>query len=225
MPFVIGQLPPGAPVDRLVVAIARALVLYGDPSMTFVVYRPRPGAASRIGLGQAPNLIRAASHPAALDRVLDELMRHAHRDHEGAAQYRASEVSQELLIYLQSEAPPEHVLALTSAVTLPSGELCHIPLMDMKVSPVTTAASTIQRIGIALGLDHGAVVTSGQSFHFYGFELFTTERWVTFMAHALLAQPFVDTRYVAHRILAGQAVLRLTTCTLKPHLPTLALNY
>jgi len=57
---------------------------------------------------------------------------------------------------------------------------------------------------------NGVVVDSGKSYHFLGASILTSDEWIRFMGRALLFAPFIDTRFIGHRLLDGECTLRLT---------------
>jgi hypothetical protein len=57
------------------------------------------------------------------------------------------------------------------------------------------------------------------SFHYYGFELLTQDKWIEFLAGCLLLAPFTDSRYIAHRLAEGVADLRITNSDEKKTIP------
>jgi hypothetical protein len=224
----VAPIPNGTSAIDLVSQIAIALsVVPGQPCLEFIWYRPRQGAAERLGIktDDAASLLNETRDPASLSRVVTELMSHQPRDHASTFSLNAADAGARGLDGPRQNLAPDMVIGITSRVVTEDGLIRHLPLMDMKVPPGPGMAEAVRDIAHAMGLDHGAVVESGRSYHLYGFQLIDPAEWVSFTARALLAQPFVDTRYVAHRLLAGRAVLRLTTSALKPVEPTVTLVF
>jgi hypothetical protein len=60
-----------------------------------------------------------------------------------------------------------------------------------------------------LGQRRGVLLNSGNWYHYYGFELLSPARSKTVRGGGPVAAPLVDARYIAHRMLAGKASLRL----------------
>jgi hypothetical protein len=134
---------------------------------------------------------------------------------------RAAQLDRSYLDTILRNVPKGSVLAICSKCTDRDGREMHIPLLDLACPQ---SPENEQVVGAALGILHapgGMVLDSGRSYHFYGNALLGVDEWRRFMARALLLHPFIDSRYVAHRLLAGQAVLRISTCASKPVEPRL----
>src|SRR5213075_183801 len=67
-----------------------------------------------------------------------------------------------------------------------------IPMMDFRCTPSASNLDRIQRALRALGQSAGAVLASGRSYHFYGFQLLPPNEWSDFLARCLLLAPLVD---------------------------------
>lgn len=108
---------------------------------------------------------------------------------------------------------PRSSLALSSRVTVASGEERHLTLMDFQcpVRPGTLPA-VITALE-AIGEETGVVVESGRSYHYYGSRLLTIDEWRTFLGRCLLLSPLTDTRYIGHRLIAGETSLRIAADT------------
>lgn len=118
----------------------------------------------------------------------------------------------------------DQVLALCSPVQKEGSAGSHLPLMDFRCPPAEadlrylTVAMT--KVMVDFDLKEGAILDSGRSYHFYGFQSLSGSKWRAFMAKCLLLAPYTDARYIGHRLLSGEAWLRLSTMTLKPKEPT-----
>lgn len=115
--------------------------------------------------------------------------------------------------------PSDGVLALCSTCINVDGLVKHIPMMDFRCKPT---ASNLKKIRIALaelGQKRGAILQSGRSYHYYGFDLLNQEDWVKFLAKCLLLAPIADARYIAHRLIEGIGALRITASETKPETP------
>ncbi len=107
------------------------------------------------------------------------------------------------------QVPEGNALAVCSKVRLLTGESMHVPMMDFSCPCSDGNARAVAKMLKIIGQDEGILVESGRSYHFYGISLLTQERWIDFMAKAMLFAPFVDPRYVAHRLADGQCRLRI----------------
>lgn len=101
-------------------------------------------------------------------------------------------------------------LAFHSVLRLGKREL-HIPMVDFSatsIEPQPVVDWANRYLGITLQL-----FDSGRSFHGYGNELIPRSKWIKLMGLLLLSNipnkpPFVDARWVGHRLLAGYSALR-----------------
>jgi len=109
-------------------------------------------------------------------------------------------------------------LALCSEVRVLEGYTAHIPMLDFVCerdeANKATISAMLQLIGQA-----GVIAHSGNSYHFYGVSLLTFDEWTRFMGQALLLAPFVDARFIAHRLLDGESRLRIFAKTKQPNVP------
>lgn len=132
---------------------------------------------------------------------------------------RADELADGALQRLVDRVPDEHVLALDSRCTLRDGTRAHLPLMDFRMLPRSADVAHVVAAVRAVGQRRGAVLHSGRSYHFYGVDPLSQEQWQQFCARCLLLSPLTDARYIAHRLLAGAAALRITSAPRKPNIP------
>lgn len=118
--------------------------------------------------------------------------------------------------------PSGHVLALCSLCKLQDGSLGHIPMMDFHCPPNACHLQLIQAALARLGQRKGAILESGRSYHYYGFQVLTDQEWRSFLGACLLLMPYTDTRYIAHRLISGACVLRITETERKRYVPRIA---
>lgn len=106
-----------------------------------------------------------------------------------------------------------HVVALTSAITLRSGEVLHLPMLDFaSKSRRPSAREAVEHAAGALRVP-GFLVESGQSYHFYGQVLVDASALRTFLTRAILLAPVADSRWVAHQLLEQTCSLRISPTT------------
>jgi hypothetical protein len=110
---------------------------------------------------------------------------------------------------IAARVPEGNALAVCSKVRLQTGESMHVPMMDFACPCSDGNARAVAKMLKIIGQDEGIIAESGRSYHFYGISLLTHERWIDFMAKAMLFAPYVDPRYVAHRLADGQCRLRI----------------
>src|SRR5947208_2355583 len=110
-------------------------------------------------------------------------------------------------------------LALCSRCKLVGGSIVHIPMMDFRCHP---NPQNLKRLRIALKKlrqRRGAILSSGESFHYCGFDLLTERKWIEFFAGALLLAPLTDSRYIGHRLAEHVASLRISSSAGKETIP------
>jgi hypothetical protein len=100
-------------------------------------------------------------------------------------------------------------LVVSSRVQLRTGDTAHIPMLDFRCPYSPANAEAVRKILKLLGQTCGILVRSGYSYHYYGVELLSPRDWTAFLAKALLFAPFVDPRYVAHRLADGECRLKV----------------
>jgi len=114
----------------------------------------------------------------------------------------------------------EHVLAVLSKVVFKHNETFHLPLMDFseRSAGLENNLTMILCFLEQAGYGNGVVLSSGRSFHYYGNCLMNERVWRIFLGDCLLSG-LADPRYVGHNIKDGCATLRLSACSLRPHIP------
>lgn len=117
--------------------------------------------------------------------------------------------------HMLKSCPPGQELAFHGIVSLRNGSTLCLPLVDMatpKFSKVERFQEKIMMLNSSLG-QRMSWFSSGRSFHGYGSELLTERQWIKFMGLLLLvnrpsAEPWVDPRWIGHRLIAGYGALR-----------------
>lgn len=104
-----------------------------------------------------------------------------------------------------------NVISLCSIVTLESGELKHLALMNLHPDPGVGITALVGTICMVTSSMPGHVLSSGRYFHFYGADLLNAEEWIRFMAQFLMPTIVVSPRYIGHSLYRGYAALRITT--------------
>lgn len=121
-------------------------------------------------------------------------------------------LSREIASYVdkndQSRTIIHEALKIVSRVRTTEGYF-HIPLLDLDIPVEEGAPASIEEVAKNLGISSGAVLDSGRSYHFWGLQLLTVEDWYRFMYRALLLDR-IDRRWVGHRLIDGQANLRIS---------------
>lgn len=101
------------------------------------------------------------------------------------------------------------VRGLCSHIRLLDGSKAQLPLLDFQCAVNNKNGAAIVEAMKIMGQKRGALVTSGNSYHYYGFEPMRPEEWRHFMAYNILLAPLIDTRYLAHCLLEEMACLRI----------------
>lgn len=117
---------------------------------------------------------------------------------------------------LLSLAPDCRLSVHSYAVTSTAPRFLHIPLVDFKPPPSDKNLKAIREAMKAVGEKSGVILISGESYHYYGFELMEPHNWLKFMSRLLLLndpitkETLVDSRWVAHRLIDGFGALRIS---------------
>jgi hypothetical protein len=101
-------------------------------------------------------------------------------------------------------------LMLMSGVLMGDGSSRFIPMLDFRLSPDPFHCDVVEALVRAADVVPGAIVESGLSYHYYGFRLMKDHELLQFAHKALLMVPFVDARYLGHRLLGGELRLRIS---------------
>jgi len=205
--------------------------------LNFTKYKPRPGSDERLPTSDEvawraralasisknktlawKSFIIASSPTQRANGFIREALKHSAPKF---LRIPAGDLSQTRLEEERTRLSDDQVLALCSSCELLDGRARHIPMMDFMCVCSSTNLQKIKRALIELGQEKGAIVDSGRSYHFYGFDLMKQREWEKFLARCLLLYPLTDSRYIAHCLL-GDAVLRIThtKTEIKPREPT-----
>jgi hypothetical protein len=212
-------------------------------TITLAMYSPRPGVEQRVCAIAPPGVLKSVEKLKAVDPLvfeqvegLESILLAAYGTpqpvlFEMQSHDYAPEQRNELTIPVENisigaiqktvrELPEGHVLGLASICALEDGSEGHLPLLDFRLPISEGNVRLVRAAAESLGLEHGAICASGRSYHVYGFIVLSVEQWRDLMTRALLLAPLVDTRFIAHRMLAKRGVLRVSTCREKPTEPT-----
>ena len=100
--------------------------------------------------------------------------------------------------------------ALSSRMRLEDGRDVHIPLIDFDCSCSSRNLRYIAQALNVLDKTGGVILSSGQSYHYYGNSLLTLDEWPVYVARCFLLAPPVDARYLAHSLIEGEFSLRVS---------------
>lgn len=127
-------------------------------------------------------------------------------------------------VYVESlveACPPLHEIAFHSAVSCNTGEVKHLPMVDMATEDLGILAEVNDFL--VEGDFHGFVwYESGRSFHGYGSLFISHSEWILLMGKLLLCNPrsganIVDPRWIGHRLIGGYSALRWSKNTPQYH--------
>jgi hypothetical protein len=219
------------------------LLQHLDPiqSVTFVLYKPAPAFSERLRKISDPHtelhkkadqlnreygipfwdaLLSMEMKSGVLPKEYVELaiLHDSHPD-ERSIELAREEVSGEKLSAMIAEAGTKYGIAMSSRVRLRNDEWAHIPMLDFRCEVSERNRDVVKWALAALGQRAGAIVDSGRSFHFYGFNLLKVPEWIRFVSLASLFSPVVDGRYLAHRLADGACRLRITEAPRKVAAP------
>jgi hypothetical protein len=120
-------------------------------------------------------------------------------------------------------------LAIGSKVKMALGKIQHIPLMDFNVSKSPENTKLVIKRLKYIGFEHGWILETEKSYHYWGISLIPDEEWADFMGRSLLTsivhdraniQLIADTRYIGHSLRRGCNTIRLSTRADKTFRPT-----
>jgi hypothetical protein len=109
-----------------------------------------------------------------------------------------------------SSAPPDSMAVVTSAVDLRDGITKHIPMLDFRFAATNKNEQLVTATLRALGVLPGYLLSSGNSFHYYGARLLSADQLRAFLARALIYGPVVDKAWASHQLIEGYCALRIS---------------
>lgn len=206
----------GETASELVVAYRE--VLPEVSTFQFLAYAPTHGAPARLGSSGGGHLRSAlADSTLSPDDIAEQMLCHGRRH--GVSRVltvTSAELTRSWMHRELGTIGNDEVLAFTSRVTLRNRRVAHVPLMDFACERSDRHLDLLRSALPRIVQGPGALLDSGRSYHFYGAELLSPPAWRRFLAQAVLLAPLTDVRYVAHRLMDGECVLRLTSNRLKP---------
>jgi hypothetical protein len=165
-------------------------------SVTMTSYVPAPILAER--------LTKASALPLAPILFVREALKHR-----GYAS-PIEEYSTESLAGDFSASPQDGtVRGFCSRVHLRDGTEAQLPLLDFQCSVSDENTAALVEAATLMGQMRGALVASGRSYHYYGFDPLMEIEWRKFMARCVLLAPLIDARYLAHCMIENLACLRI----------------
>ncbi len=121
-----------------------------------------------------------------------------------------------LLNSLSSEA---ECLAFTSTLKIRrTRQIFYIPLMDFKCKICDENLVKIKDFLIKIGQKDGAILNSGESYHYYEAKLLSEREWLVFLGYCLLFD-YTDFHYIGHQLIDGCTILRISKSSQHPKIP------
>jgi hypothetical protein len=127
----------------------------------------------------------------------------------GTTVVQASELTRQIVDELGRDRLKGEIVVVLSKVELSNGRGAHVPMLDFALPRSSSNDKTVRAMLSRLGIP-GVVLSSGNSYHFYGLRLFSNATMRKFLGSALLLSPLIDHRWVAHQLIEGQCALRVS---------------
>lgn len=100
-------------------------------------------------------------------------------------------------------------VALNSKVTLSDGSEMHIVMLDFKTPVGAFGLEIVKRVLAVFSL-RGAILDSGKSYHFIGYDLVSEHALINILAKFIMMDPVSDKAWAAHQIIERSASLRIS---------------
>jgi hypothetical protein len=227
------------PVTQFVQDVCRAMPMISE--LRFRSYLPGSGLSQRLSEGDVipvEVLNRAKAEAAAIGAslwdvvarsmvangaplsrtLLVEALTHEHDERERTSVLSRPEILDGGIDSICSTLSATEGLALCSQLRVHEGYALHLPMLDFAVRPSPTALAVVEEM-LKIINQAGAIVNSGNSYHFIGVSLLTADEWVRFIGQSLLLAPFIDARFLGHRLYDGECRLRMFAPNKSPKVP------
>ena len=152
--------------------------------------------------------------------VFVEALAHHHSDLERTFILTRQEVLEGGIDFVQTRLDADEGLALCSELRILDGYAVHIPMLDFACATTEANRATISMMLDVIG-QTGVLANSGNSYHFIGISFLRGDEWIRFMGRALLLAPFVDVRFMGHRLFDGECRLRIFARHKAPQVPSI----
>lgn len=149
-------------------------------------------------------------------RFVHEALRH--RGYEGPVVELRVE---ELALALAGVPGVDEVRGVCSRVRLRDDTVAHLPLLDFQCEVSEACADAITAAMGRMRQRRGALLLSGRSYHYYGFDPLNPIGWRRFMSRTVLLTAMIDVRYVAHCLIEDLACLRVDSHVVHPVEPVI----
>jgi hypothetical protein len=198
----------------------------------FYIYKPHLGAAAQLVASgkEVPNLfaerkwqfekkvIEAVRNNSTHESHITNMLRHDPKESDSLICVEANDLETWLLKTLD-KIEEDEAIGWTSLCIDSVNKFCHLPMMDFSCDVSLQNLAFIKKAMEFMGEKKGIFVNSGNSYHYYGLSVIPTLQWHHFMTQCILLGPFTDVRYIAHRLLSGYCILRISPSRLKQKIP------
>ena len=100
-------------------------------------------------------------------------------------------------------------IAVCSKVIMKDYSIQHIPMIDFHLPISNKNLLIIKDYCHILGLEHGFILNSGESYHFIGNELMSWNSLYKLLTQSLLLSPIVDKSWISHQLIEKSCSLRI----------------
>jgi hypothetical protein len=154
-----------------------------------------------------------------------------HKENEEYPPFERSQLPRDEVLRMCNKIAPDRCLAIRSRVISSANEAKFIPMLDFVCEKNDAngrlLAALVRQIheNEEIGIESGFLLETANSYHYYGRSVLSYERWTKFIAFSLLLHPpahylefamlcgassKIDTRFLAHSLIAGQGSLRIS---------------
>jgi len=186
---------------RAAIDVIRSIVVKnGLPRLNFSVYQPK---------GWREGTVKHFKDEKKAGQRRDPLNAVEHCGPPGLLTLEREHVLGDEVYEIVEHLPLGSCLQILSPISRPVQD-SHIPMLDIELTPNDENLGYLISCLQVLGEKSGAVLLSGASYHYYGYEPLGRGQWQKFMYKSLLLDDVVDTRWIGHRLLDGFSLLRIT---------------
>jgi hypothetical protein len=200
--------------------LSERLVTHKDIAPRWLVAAQKAASATGVGLWDslAASVIRKGKD---LPRnVFVEALTHEHSEAERTLVLTRQEILDGRAVSIGQQTNQDEGISLCSEIRVKEGYQVHLPMLDFACNPTEANQAAISSMLVVIK-QAGIILNSGNSYHFLGVSLLTGEEWARFMGHALLLAPFIDVRYIGHRLIDGECRLRVFASNKNPQTPVI----
>jgi len=98
-------------------------------------------------------------------------------------------------------------------------EVCRLPLIDFRCEPSISNLEKVIRFLREIGQQEGAILSSGNSYHYYGIEPLSKTDWIVFLGQCLISE-LIDHFCIGHQMIEKYSILRISRSSCYSETPT-----